>query len=75
MIPSRKTRPGLRRTVPLLVMLTEAEMLRFKLAAFALGRTRSRIVRERIMDLITVPRFNAAVPVRNALLEKWASQP
>ena len=63
-----------RRTVPLLVMLTDSEMLRFKLAAFAMGRKRSSIVRERIIDLITAPRPNSAASVRTALLSKWAPQ-
>ena len=59
----------------MLVMLTDTEMLRFKLAAFAMGRKRSSIVRDRIIDLITMPRPNAAAPVMNALLAKWTSRP
>ena len=72
MAQCRQNRRSPHRTVPLLVMLTDSEMLRFKLAAFAMGRKRSSIVRERIIDLITMPRPNAALPVRNALLAKWA---
>lgn len=36
----------------LTLRMTEAEMLRFRVAALAMGKRRARIVRERVADLI-----------------------
>lgn len=41
-------------TQVLTLRLTEEEMLRFKVSALGLGKKRSKIVRERIADLISV---------------------
>jgi hypothetical protein len=40
------------RSVVLTLRLTDAEMMRFKLAAISLGKRRAKIVRERVADLI-----------------------
>lgn len=47
----RKDRKTIRRVV-LTLRLTEEEMLRFKVSALGLKKKRSRIVRERVADLI-----------------------
>jgi len=39
-------------TAVLTLRMTEEEMLRFKVSALSLGKKRSRIVRERVADLI-----------------------
>ena len=47
----RKDRKAIR-TAVLTLRLTEEEMLRFKVAALGLRKKRSKIVRERVADLI-----------------------
>lgn len=48
----RRKAQGAIRTAVLTLRMTEEEMLRFKVAALGLGKRRSRIVRERVADLI-----------------------
>lgn len=52
MATRRRKERKLVRTAVLTLRLTEEEMLRFKVAALGLRKKRSRIVRERVADLI-----------------------
>ena len=52
MAPRRKMDRETIRTAVLTLRLTEEEMLRFKIAAMGLRKKRSKIVRERVADLI-----------------------
>jgi len=63
MANKRRGRATIRSEVLTLRMTTE-EMLRFKVAALSMGRKRSRIVRERVADLISgAPSVAPAVAV------------
>ena len=65
MAPRRRKERKLIRTAVLTMRLTEEEMLRFKVAALGLRKKRSKIVRERVADLIGGATKNAgtvAVP-------------
>ena len=52
MAPRRKMDRETIRTAVLTLRLTQEEMLRFKVAALGLRKKRSKIVRERVSDLI-----------------------
>lgn len=66
MTGKRRKDKRLIKTRVLTLRMSEEEMLRFKVSALTMGKKRSRIVRERVADLIGVSQPEAGVVTGNA---------